>query len=151
MMTKMNSSKSIRTYSELILLPTFLERFEYLKLEGQVGRETFGFERYLNQKFYHSGEWRSIRDAIITRDLGCDLASEGYEIHGRIYIHHMNPIEIRDIRDATEYLVNPEFLICTTHDTHNAIHYGDSDLLVTEPVERKPYDTCPWKCPERRM
>lgn len=145
MMMKTNSSTVIRTYSELILLPTFLERFEYLKLGGQVGRETFGFERYLNQKFYHSGEWRSIRDYIITRDLGCDLACEGYEIHGRIYIHHMNPIDVRDIRNATEYLTNPEFLICTTHDTHNAIHYGDSDLLVMEPVERRPYDTCPWK------
>ena len=145
MMMRMNSSTSIRTYSELILLPTFLERFEYLKLGGQVGRETFGFERYLNQKFYHSGEWRSIRDYIITRDLGCDLSCEGYDIHERIYIHHMNPIDVRDIRFATDYLTNPEFLICTTHNTHNAIHYGDSDLLVTEPVERRPFDTCPWK------
>ena len=142
---------SIRTYSELITLPTFLDRFEYLQLNGQVGKETFGFERYLNQKFYHSDEWGVIRDFVITRDLGRDLACDGYDIHERIYIHHMNPIEVRDIREATEYLTNPEFLICTTHNTHNAIHYGDSSLLVMEPVERTPFDTCPWKHSERRM
>ena len=145
MMTMKSSLMSERTYSELITLPTFIERFNYLKLEGQVGQETFGFERYLNQSFYHSNEWRNVRDFVITRDLGRDLAMEGYDIHGRIYIHHMNPIEIRDIREATEYLTNPEYLICTTHNTHNAIHYGDISLLVTEPVERRPFDTCPWK------
>lgn len=141
----MSIRHSIRTYHELIALPTFKERFEYLKLSGSVGKQTFGFERYLNQKFYQSVEWRQLRDKIITRDRGCDLAMDGYDIVGRIYIHHMNPIEVDDIRDATEYLLNPDYLITTTHDTHNAIHYGDGSLLVTEPIERKPNDTCPWK------
>lgn len=135
----------IRTYSELITLPTFKERFEYLKLGGAVGKETFGFDRYLNQTFYRSQEWKSVRDFVIVRDLGCDLAMEGYEIHGRIYIHHMNPIFVRDIIDRTEYLLNPDFLVATTHQTHNAIHYGDVNLLVTAPVERSRNDTCPWK------
>ena len=150
MMMKTNTSTIIRTYSELITIPTFLARYEYLKLDGQVGKETFGFDRYLNQQFYHSDEWRSIRDFIITRDLGCDLGLEGYEIHGRIYIHHMNPITVKDIRDYTDYLIDPEYLICTTHNTHNAIHYGDSSLIA-EPVERTPFDTCPWRKAERRM
>lgn len=151
MMMKTNTSTIIRTYSELITIPTFLARYEYLRLGGQVGRKTFGFDRYLNQQFYHSDEWRSVRDFIITRDLGCDLGLEGYDIHGRIYIHHMNPITVKDIRDYTDYLVDPEYLICTTHNTHNAIHYGDSSLLIAEPVERTPYDTCPWRKTERRM
>ena len=151
MMMKTNTSTIIRTYYELITIPTFLARYEYLKLDGQVGKETFGFDRYLNQQFYHSDEWRSIRDFIITRDLGCDLGLEGYEIHGRIYIHHMNPITVKDIRDYTDYLIDPEYLICTTHNTHNAIHYGDSSLLIAEPVERTPFDTCPWRKVERRM
>lgn len=141
---------NIRTYSELITIPKFIDRFEYLKLSGHVGETTFGFDRYLNQQFYHSDDWKPIRDYIITRDLGCDLGVDGFKIYGRIYIHHMNPITIRDIRERTKYLTDPEFLICTTHDTHNAIHYGDSSLLVTEPVERTPYDTCPWKI-ERRI
>ena len=151
MMMKTNTSTIIRTYSELITIPTFLARYEYLKLNGQVGKEAFGFDRYLNQQFYHSDEWRSIRDLIITRDLGCDLGLEGYEIHGRIYIHHMNPITVKDIRDYTDYLIDPEYLICTTHNTHNAIHYGDSSLLISDPVERTPFDTCPWRKTERRM
>lgn len=109
------SSSIIRTYSELLCLSTFLERFNYLKLSGQVGRETFGFERYLNQSFYHSHEWRPIRDYVIARDLGRDLGVEGYEIHGRIYIHHMNPITVEDVRQATDLLTNPDYLICTTH------------------------------------
>ena len=150
MMTRKNTSTIIRTYSELSRIPTFMDRYEYLRLGGEVGKETFGFDRYLNQQFYHSEEWRSIRNYIITRDLGCDLGLEGFAIHGRIYIHHMNPITVRDIRDYTEYLIDPEYLICTTHETHNAIHYGDSSLLIAEPVERTPYDTCPWKKPERR-
>lgn len=141
----MSIRHSIRTYHELISLPTFKERFEYLKLSGSVGKQTFGFERYLNQKFYQSVEWRQLRDKIITRDRGCDLAMDGYDIAGRIYIHHMNPIEVDDIREATEYLLNPDYLITTTHGTHNAIHYGDGSLIVTEPIERKPNDTCPWK------
>lgn len=135
----------IRTYSELIGIDSFIDRFEYLKLSGQVGVDTFGFDRYLNQSFYHSSEWRSIRDYVITRDLGCDLGVEGYEIHGRIYIHHMNPITQKDIVRSNADIIDPEFLICTTHDTHNAIHYGDASLLVTGPIERRPNDTCPWK------
>lgn len=135
----------IRTYSELSELSTFQERFRYLQLGGFVGEETFGFDRYINQKFYMSKEWKSIRDAIIVRDCGCDLGVEGYEIHGRLYIHHMNPIAVNDIVDQTEFLLNPEYLICTSFNTHNAIHYGDESLLITEPVERKPNDTCPWK------
>lgn len=141
----MKNFSTIRTYRELIRLPSFLERFEYLKLSGQVGHETFGFDRYLNQSFYHSSEWQPIRDYVITRDLGCDLGVDEYEIHGRIYIHHMNPITPDDVKQATKFLIDPEYLICTTHNTHNAIHYGDSSLLITEPVERMPYDTCPWK------
>lgn len=138
-------NRTIRSYSELILLPTFIERYEYLRLYGSVGLETFGFDRYLNQRFYHSDEWRSIRDYVIARDLGCDLAVGGFKIHGRIYIHHMNPITQKDIACSNGDVLNPEFLICTTHNTHNAIHYGDSSLLVSEPIERKPNDTCPWK------
>lgn len=145
MVTKMKRSSIIRTYSTLIQLPTFLERFNYLKLSGQVGEETFGFDRYLNQSFYHSNEWRPIRDWVIARDLGRDLGIEGYDIHGRIYIHHMNPITAEDIKRGTEFLTDPEYLICTTHNTHNAIHYGDSSLLSGEPVERTPNDTSPWK------
>ncbi len=135
----------IRTYSELIQFPTFLERFEYLSLDGQVGVETFGHDRYLNQAFYHSTEWRSIRDFVITRDLGCDLGVRGYDILGRIYIHHLNPITQRDIIQFSESIVNPEYLICTSFNTHNAIHYGDASLLMSEPVERRPFDTCPWR------
>lgn len=144
-MTRTISQTRIRTYSELCLFNTFQERFEYLRLDGQVGQETFGFERYLNQQFYHSSEWRSIRDSIIVRDLGCDLGIDGYTIYGKVYIHHMNPIRSSDVAQVSDYLINPEFLICTTHNTHNAIHYGDASLLVGEPIERKPNDTCPWK------
>lgn len=134
-----------RTYSELIRFGTFEDRFEYLRLDGQVGAETFGFDRYLNQQFYHSREWRSIRDHVISRDLGRDLAMEGYEIHGRIYIHHMNPISQEELIGSDDVVIDPEFLVCTTHNTHNAIHYGDQSLLVTMPKERTPFDTCPWK------
>lgn len=136
---------NIKNYTELIKLKNFIDRFEYLKLDGTVGQDTFGFERYLNQGFYHSAEWRAIRDQVIARDLGCDLGIDGYEIHGRIYIHHMNPITADDIQKITEYLLDPEYLICTTHETHNALHFGDASLLVTEPVVRTPFDTCPWK------
>lgn len=135
----------IRTYSELSQLDTYKERFLYLKLDGAVGHDTFGFDRYLNQKFYQSIEWKRIRDQVIVRDNGCDLGVDGYDIHARIYIHHMNPILPKDIVDQTEFLLNPEYLICTTHSTHNAIHYGDEDLLILGPVERTPNDTCPWK------
>ena len=135
----------IRTYSELILLPSFEERFEYLRLDGRVGEDTFGFDRYLNQLFYRSYEWRKIRDHVIVRDNACDLAIEGYDIYGKILIHHMNPITARDIEHRTELLLNPEYLICVTHDTHNAIHYGDENLLIKTPIARTKNDTCPWK------
>ena len=136
---------SIRTYSELITIPTFKERFEYLKLNGKVGEETFGFDRYLNQSFYKSPEWRSARDYVIIRDLGCDLAMEGHEIFGKIIVHHMNPISTHDIINRTEYLLNPEYLISTIKNTHDAIHYGDGSLLITGPIERSKNDTCPWR------
>lgn len=136
---------SIRTYSELIKIPTFEERFQYLRLDGVVGESTFGFDRYLNQIFYRSARWKKVRDYVILRDNGCDLAMEGYEIYDRILVHHMNPITIRDIEHETEYLIDPEFLISTVHNTHNAIHYGDEKLLPQLPIERKPFDTCPWK------
>lgn len=136
---------SIKTYSELILLPTFEERFKYLQLNGRVGDDTFGFDRYINQKFYRSAEWKRIRDYIIIRDNGCDLAADGHEIHGRILIHHINPITISDIKFSTEYLMNPDYLICVTHNTHNAIHYGDEKQIITGPIVRTKNDTCPWK------
>ena len=135
----------IRTYSELITLPTFEDRYHYLQLNGAVGKDTFGFDRYINQQFYRSKEWQRIRDEVIIRDNACDLGMEGYEIHGRIYVHHMNPIMVRDIQSNSDYLMNPEFLICTTHRTHNAIHYGDENLLVRAPIERTKNDTCPWR------
>lgn len=141
----MTTTKTIRTYSELITIPTFRERYEYLRLQGSVGEETFGFDRYLNQIFYRSQRWKSIRDQVIVRDNGCDLGVEGFDIHGKILIHHLNPITIRDIELETDFLLNPEFLICTTHNTHNAIHYGDSNLLVAEPIIRTRNDTCPWR------
>lgn len=136
---------NIKTYSELITLPTFEERFKYLQLKGVVGKDTFGFDRYLNQRFYRSAEWKRIRDQVIVRDNGCDLGIEDRIIYGRILIHHMNPITDRDILHATDILLNPEYLICVTHATHNAIHYGDEDLLVLGPVVRTKNDTCPWK------
>ena len=136
---------SIRTYSELIKIPTFEERYEYLKLGGRVGEETFGFDRYLNQVFYKSKEWRSVRDYVINRDNGCDLGIEGHEIFGRILIHHMNPISKEDILRRSDFLLNPEYLISTIKNTHDAIHYGDKDLLIVAPVERTKNDTCPWR------
>lgn len=136
---------SIRTYSELIVLPTFKERYEYLKLSGKVGEETFGFDRYLNQVFYKSKEWLSIRDYVIVRDNGCDLGIEGHEIHGRILIHHMNPISKEDILRRSDILLNPEYLITTIKNTHDAIHYSDDSLLIDEPIIRTKNDTCPWK------
>ena len=136
---------NIRTYSELITIPTFEERFKYLQLNGSVGSETFGFDRYLNQAFYRSQEWKSIRDEVIVRDYGCDLGIDGREIFGKIYIHQMNPVTPKDIVDVTRFLLDPEYLICTTHSTHNAIHYGDENLLAKGPVVRIKNDTCPWK------
>lgn len=136
---------NIRRYSELIRIPTFEERFEYLRLDGQVGADTFGSDRYLNQIFYKSPEWKKIRDEIIIRDQCCDLAMPGYDIHGPVLIHHLNPITKEDILSRTDLLLNPEYLVCTIQSTHNAIHYGDVNLLITNPIERKPNDTCPWK------
>ena len=135
----------IKTYSELITFSTFEERFEYLQLKGIVGQETFGFDRYLNQILYNSKEWKHLRNEIIVRDNGCDLAFEGFEIHGRILIHHINPITIDDVIKRREMVFDPENLICVTHNTHNAIHYGDKSLLITGPIERRANDTCPWK------
>lgn len=136
---------SVRSYSELILLPTFEERYRYLQLNGVVGFETFGFDRYLNQIFYNSQRWKKVRDYVIIRDNGCDLGVEGYSIHGKVIIHHMNPITLDDIQNESAYMLDPEFLICTTHITHNAIHYGDESLIIKAPVERSKNDTCPWK------
>lgn len=137
---------SIRTYSELITLPTFIDRYRYLKLEGQVGKETFGFDRWLNQNFYHSDdEWLSVRDHVIIRDNGCDLAIPEREIRTKIFVHHMNPITKEDIIRRSKYLLDPEYLICMTKRTHDAVHYGNEDLLIEDLIERKMYDTCPWK------
>lgn len=137
---------SIKTYSELIRLQTFEERYNYLRLSGNVGRETFGFDRYLNQVFYQrSQKWKRARDYVITRDNGCDLAIEGREIYERIIVHHMNPITIEDLERESDLLLDPEFLITTIHNTHNAIHYGDSTLLLRDPIVRSRFDTCPWR------
>ena len=137
--------KMVRTYSELITLPTFEERYRYLKIGGTVGEETFGFDRYLNQSFYKSKEWLRIRDHVIVRDQGCDLAMIDREIRGKILIHHMNPITKEDIVRRSKYLLDPEYLICTVKNTHDAIHYGDESLLIKAPIERQKNDTCPWR------
>lgn len=134
----------IRTYKELLRLKTFEERFDYLKLSGSIGTETFGFDRYVNQMFYRSKEWKSIRNHVIVRDNGCDLGIEGREIQKGIIVHHINPIKIDDIVSATEFLMNPDYLICTSLKTHNAIHYGDSNLLDKDPIIRRPGDTKLW-------
>lgn len=136
---------SIKTYSELITIPTFKERYEYLMLKGLVGEETFGYDRYLNQSFYKSREWMDIRDYVIIRDNGCDLGMPGHEIHGRILIHHMNPIKKEDILRRSKFLLDPEYLISTIKTTHDAIHYGDENLLIDEPIVRTKNDTCPWR------
>lgn len=134
----------IRTYSELRSLRTFEERFEYLKLQGTVGHSTFGYERHLNQRFYTSTQWRHTRDKIITRDLGTDLGVDGYEVYDRIVVHHMNPMLPEDIIHGDPDILNHEYLIATSHNTHNAIHYGDASLLVKPMVERRPGDTRLW-------
>ena len=137
--------KMIRTYSELITFPTFEERYRYLRLEGKVGEDTFGFDRWLNQSFYKDREWRAIRDKVIIRDNGCDLGIPDHEIHSRIIVHHMNPITKDDILYRSAFLLNPEYLICTVKNTHDAIHYGDEGLLIKVPIERTRNDTCPWR------
>lgn len=136
----------IRTYTELSSLRTFLERFNYLRLDGEVGKETFGFDRIFNQMFYRSQEWKTVRRNVIIRDNGCDLGIEGHEIYGqRIIVHHMNPITLEDIERKSDKLLDPENLITTIHVTHNAITYGDESLLITGPTIRTKNDTCPWK------
>lgn len=139
----MTTSK-IRTYSELMQLKTFRDRFDYLSIRGQVGCETFGFNRWMNQKFYTSQQWRRLRHDIIARDEGCDLGIEGFEIHSRIIVHHMNPLVEEDIMYGTQNALDPEFLISTTHETHNAIHFGDASLLAKPYTPRQPGDTALW-------
>ena len=136
----------IKTYSELIEFSSFENRFNYLKMNSKVGVSTFGFDRYINQKFYSSSEWKRIRNIVIMRDSGCDLAHLDYPIYSKILIHHMNPLTISDIENSSEYLLNPEYLITVSLDTHNAIHYGSDDYISSKTIiERSPFDTCPWK------
>ena len=135
----------MKTYSELIKLTTFDERYKYLKFSGIVGDETFGFDRYLNQRFYKLREWQAVRDYVITRDNGCDLGIPGREIYGPLIVHHMNPISVLDILERKEIVLNPEFLITTVHSTHNAIHYGNNQSIIQDFIERSPNDTCPWR------
>lgn len=136
---------NFKTYSELITFSTFEERFRYLKCNGNVGDETFGFKRWINQEFYQSQRWRKFRDEIIIRDEGCDLGVLGYRIYGPVTIHHLNPITYEDILELRSCVFDPENVICTGMKTHNAIHYGDEDLLILPPVERSRNDTCPWR------
>lgn len=136
---------SIKTYSELIAIPTFEERFKYLQLKGSVGKDTFGYDRHLNQVLYRSPEWKRLRNQIIIRDCGCDLACEGYDIHSKVLIHHLNPITVEDVLARSRKVFDPDNLVCVSHSTHNAIHYGDVDLLVTGPIIRTKNDTCPWR------
>lgn len=135
----------IRTYTELCEIPTYKERFEYLKLDGSVGKATFGSKRYLNQSFYKSQEWLRVRDIVITRDLGRDLGIIGYDIQGIIHVHHMNPMIVQDVLSHSSDILNPEYLITVSYLTHKAIHYGNEDMLVLDPVVRTPNDTCPWR------
>lgn len=148
MFKRMSQKMTSKSYLELITIPTFEERFEYLKLNGAVGKETFGYDRYLNQALYSSKEWRDFRRRIIIRDNGCDLACEGYEMQNGILIHHINPITIDDIINRRPVIFDPNNVVCVSHNTHNAIHYGDKGLLITTPIERTAYDTCPWKSKE---
>lgn len=136
---------SIKTYSELITIPTFEERFEYLQLKGSVGKDTFGYDRYLNQVLYRSPEWKRLRNQIIIRDSGCDLACDGYDIYDKVLIHHLNPLTVEDVLTRSRKVFDPDNLVCVSHSTHNAIHYGDVDLLVTGPIIRTKNDTCPWR------
>lgn len=136
---------SIRTYSELITIPTFEERFEYLQLKGSVGKDTFGYDRHLNQVLYRSPEWKRLRNQIIIRDDGCDLACDGYDVYGKVLIHHLNPITVEDVLARSRKVFDPDNLVCVSHNTHNAIHYGDVDSLVAGPIIRTKNDTCPWR------
>lgn len=134
-----------RCYSELKQIDSFQDRFEYLRLNGRVGEDTFGSKRYLNQILYSSNRWKRLRSQIIIRDEGCDLAHSDYTIYGVIYIHHINPIYVDDILEEKTMVFDPNNLVCTSFNTHNAIHYGDQSLIQKEPVTRKPNDTCPWR------
>ncbi len=140
----MTTITMIRRYSELCRLQTFEERFDYLKLQGVVGESTFGFDRYLNQLLYRSSEWKKVRNAVIVRDDGCDMGLADYPAN-RIIVHHMNPLSVEDLENRSKLIFDPEFLICVSFNTHNAIHFGDETLLPKLPVERKPGDTCPWR------
>lgn len=133
-----------KSYEEMLRLPSYEERFEYLAIRGRVGEQTFGFERWMNQSFYNSSEWRNLRHHIIARDMGRDLAAEGYEIHDRLLIHHITPMTPLDFENRNPLVLDPNNLITTCHNTHNAIHYGDSSLLMLPPVERRPGDTKLW-------
>ena len=135
----------MKSYNELITIPTFEERFRYLKVYGVIGDQTFGHARYLNQKLYTLSEWKRVRDKVILRDNGCDLGCEGFEIYSKIIVHHINPITVEDIVSCNPCVFDLNNLISTSHNTHNAIHYGDEKLLIVAPIERKQYDTCPWR------
>lgn len=136
----------IRSHSELITIPTFEERYRYLRLEGRVGEETFGFDRFINQYLYQrSQRWKEVRNEVIIRDNGCDLGIDGRDIYGKIIVHHMNVITMEDLVHEREWIFDPEYLICTSHNTHNAIHYGDESLLIKDPIVRRANDTCPWR------
>lgn len=139
-----NTKRIIRSYEGLIKIPTFEERFEYLKLSGRIGETTFGSDRFLNQVFYNSPEWKRFRKAVIIRDNGCDLGVDGYEIYDRIIIHHINPITPEDIEERSSALMDMDNVICVSFNTHEAIHYGDASLLPKVPIERYPNDMCPW-------
>lgn len=143
--TVIQMNMNIKTYSELITIPTFIERFDYLKLGGRIGEETFGYDRYLNQILYTSIDWKRFRRDMIVRDMGLDLACEGYEIVGKIILHHINPITIDDVLQRRPMIFDPENVVCVSLNTHNAIHYGDESLLITEPIIRTKNDTCPWR------
>lgn len=136
--------RMIRTYSELSKITNFIDRYNYLRLNGSVGKETFGYDRYLNQMLYTSPRWRRVRDKVIIRDEGCDLGIDGYQINDKVIVHHMNPITVEDIELERDCVFNPEYLICVSDRTHRAIHYSDTSLLPQVPVERKKGDTCPW-------
>lgn len=138
-------TRTIKSYSELMSLPTFTERYQYLRIGSKIGEATFGYDRYLNQILYTSREWRRFRDQIIVRDNGCDLGCLDRELRERIIVHHINPITVEDVINRNPMVFDPENVICVSHNTHEAIHYGDEDLLVKNPIERKPNDTCPWR------
>ena len=141
----MRSTTMNKCYSDLIKIPDLTDRFNYLKLSGLVGAKTFGFDRIFNQRFYKSEDWKRIRAIVIDRDQGNDMAHPDFPIAGKIIIHHMNPVSLEDIELATDILLDPEYLVCVSHMTHNAIHYGDENLLPKPVIERKPGDTCPWR------